>query len=107
MEIVDKGIDAIIERHKDIFFKIESDEDGLKTEVKMVVKAIKEDMFKIEEIEGAYYLIYLKKIVPPYNKFLDEVKDEIHSVIWKEKFEKRFREWIEELKTKAVIKYYN
>lgn len=106
-EIVNDGIDAVIEKHKDIFFRIESDETGLKTEVKEVVTKIQEDQFRIREIEGAYYLIYLRKIVPPYQKFIEGVKDQIHEILWKEKFEQQFQEWINELKEQAVIKYYD
>ena len=100
------GFDKIVEEKRDLFFKIESDKEGLKEEVREAIKGIKEDEFKIEEIDEAYYLIYLKKIIPPYKKFLEEVKDEIHSLLWKDKFEKRFEEWIDELKSKAVIKIY-
>ncbi len=106
-EIKEKGINKVMESNKDIFFKIESDESGLKEEVKEVVKNIKENEFRVKEIEGAYYLIYLVKVVPEHKKFLNEVKEEIYKKIWEEKFSKRFSEWIDKLKENSLIKIYN
>ena len=106
IEIKEKGINKVLESNKDIFFKIESDESGLKEEVKEVVKNIKEKEFKVKEIEGSYYLIYLAKVVPEHKKFLSEVKEEIYKKIWEEKFSKRLSEWINKLKKNSVIKIY-
>ena len=102
-----EGLNKVIEENKDIFFKIQSDEQGLKQELKEVVKSIKEDEFKITKIDETNYLVYLKKIVPPHNKFLDEVKDEIYSYLWGEKFKACFSQWIEGLENKAIIKIYD
>ena len=107
VEVKEKGINKVMKSNKDIFFKIESDESGLKEEVKEVVKNIKENEFRVKEIEGAYYLIYLVKVVPEHKKFLNEVKEEIYKKIWEEKFSKRFSEWIDKLKEKSLIKIYN
>ena len=96
-----------MDEHEDIFFKIESEEEGLKDEVRDVVTGIKENEFNITEVEGAFYLVYLKSVLPPYTKFIDEVKDEIHSKVWKKKFEERFSEWLKELFEESIVKYYD
>ncbi|MFH1768543.1 MAG: SurA N-terminal domain-containing protein [Candidatus Omnitrophota bacterium] len=105
-DIKNKGFPAVISQTKDLFFKIESEEAGLKDELKDAVINIKEGEFRIKKIEGAYYLIYLEGIVPRYVKFLVEIKDDIHAILWKEKFELHFNKWMDELKSKSVIKIY-
>lgn len=106
-KIKDSGIEAVIDEYGELFFKIESEKEGMKKEIKEVIDIIKEDEYKIKEIEGAYYLVYLKTIVPAYKKFIDEVKDEIHSLLWKEKFDQKLDEWVAQLKEDAVIKIYD
>ena len=102
----DEGFDKVLAEKEDIFFKIESDEKGFNDKVKGIIKNIKEGQWKIKEIEGAYYLVYLAKIVPAHKAFINEVRDKIYKRLWREKFSKKFEEWIKELKEKSVIKIY-
>ncbi len=102
-----KGFDKVLADRSGIFFKIESGESGLNSGVKEVVKSIKEGEWRIKEIGGVYYLIYLAKIVPGHKAFLSTVKDEIYRKIWEDKFSKEFKSWIERLKGKAFIKIYS
>ncbi len=101
-----KGIAKVIEEHKDLFFKIESDESGFKEHMKTALESLKEGTFTITEIEDAYYLIYLVKIIPSYQKFIDEVKDDIYNKLWESKFNDKLKEWVDELKKKSVVKIY-
>jgi len=106
VKIKEEGFNQLLTERKDIFFRVESDEKGLNDEVKEVVKSIKEGQWKIKYIEGAYYLVYLSKIVPGHKAFINEVRDKIYKRLWREKFSKKFEEWIKELKEKSVIKIY-
>jgi len=106
-EIYEKGIEIMLKEYEDIFFKIESEEDGLQSEVREAVKEIKAGEFAITEIEDASYLVYLKNVLPPHTKFIEEVKGPIHSILWKQKFDQRFKEWMDQLKKDALIKYYD
>jgi len=106
MKIKEEGFDKVLASKKDAFFKIESDEKGLNDKVKEIIKSIKEGQWKIKEIEGAYYLVYLIKIVPAHKAFINEVRDKIYKRLWREKFSRRFESWVSELKEKSVIRIY-
>ena len=102
-----EGIDKVLSEEKSIFFKIESNKDDLSDQVKKAVESMKEGQWKIEEIDGSYYLIYLASIVPAYTKFLDEVRDEIYNELWRKEFSEKFEKWINKLREKSVIKIYS
>ena len=92
--------------YKDVFFKIESDEKGLKKEVVQFVKKAKAGEFAIKNIGEVYYLIYLVDVIPAHKKLFSEVKGNIYQRIWEKEFSKEFKLWIKSLKDKVLIKIY-
>jgi len=106
-KIEKEGFDKILTEEKDIFFKIESDKEGLNDAIREVVESIKDGQWKIKEIGSAYYLVYLVKTVPAHAVFLNEVRDKIYSRIWKNKFSSKFEAWIKKLKEKSLVKIYS
>ncbi len=100
------GINKVVDGNKEIFFKIDSEGEGLKDEVREVIEKMKDSEFEIKEIEGAYYLIYLVKVIPEHKRFLNEVKEEIYKKLWEEKFSKKFSQWVEKLKKQFMVKIY-
>jgi peptidyl-prolyl cis-trans isomerase SurA len=51
-----------------------------------------------------YQILFVEDIVVEGNKTLDQARDQIENILYKEQAEKRFKEWIESLKTHAHIK---
>ncbi len=61
----------------------------------------------IIEIEKGFYLFKVKKKLPEEIASLEETKDEIYNILYREKFKKRFRDWLEKLKKNAFIEIKN
>lgn len=51
-----------------------------------------------------YQILFVEDIVVEGNKTFDQARDQIENILYKEQAEKRFKEWIESLKTHAHIK---
>jgi peptidyl-prolyl cis-trans isomerase SurA len=51
-----------------------------------------------------YQILFVEDIVLEGNKTLEQARDQIENILYKEQAEKRFKEWIESLKTQAHIK---
>lgn len=85
---------------------IQVEENELKEEIKKIVVEMKERELVQKEINGFFYLIYLEKKIPSRKLSLEEVKDEIYSLLEEKKFEELFKKWIKDLKKKALIKIY-
>ncbi|MCQ9205075.1 MAG: SurA N-terminal domain-containing protein [Omnitrophica bacterium] len=104
--IKEKGIVRVQESYRSILSKIESTDSELREEISKIFKGLAVGGYKIEKSGGIYYLIYLEELFPPRQLTLSEAKEQVYSHLWTEEFRKRFNEWVEELKKKAVIKVY-
>lgn len=62
-----------------------------------------ERMSSVFELQDNYAILYLKNRTEGKTKPLDQVRDEIHDLLYKPKLEKRFQEYMEQLRSKAVI----
>ncbi|MCM8773483.1 MAG: SurA N-terminal domain-containing protein [Candidatus Omnitrophica bacterium] len=105
-KIKSEGIERTNNSYKDIFFKMDSEEDSLRDEVKEAIKNISIGEFTIFLMDDTYYLIYLEKVIPPYQKSLEEVSSQIRDYLYEEKFKETFNQWMEGLVKKAEIKIY-
>lgn len=101
-----KGIVEVQESYRSILSKIESTDSELREEISKILKGLAVGGYKIEKSSSVYYLIYLEELFPPRQLTLGEAKEQVYSYLWTEEFRKRFSEWVEELKKKAVIKVY-
>lgn len=66
----------------------------------------KEHTSIIETGQG-YQIFYLQEIVEAGGKSLDDVRNEIEGILYKEKVNKKFAEWLESIKEKSYIKIIN
>jgi parvulin-like peptidyl-prolyl isomerase len=105
-EIREKGFEKIKDKYENILIKIESEPKDLKEAIASALENLKEEDYLIKNIDGLGYFIYLERKINAHFSSLDVVKDEIYSYLREEKFNKRFKEWIDELKKEAVIKVY-
>ena len=51
-----------------------------------------------------YQILFVEDILMEGDKTLDQARDNIENILYKEQAEKRFKEWIESLKKHAHIK---
>ena len=64
----------------------------------------KGDHTPILEAGQGYQILFVEEILMEGNKTLEQAKDQIENLLYKEKAEKRFVEWIDSLKKSAHIK---
>ncbi len=86
--------------------RIRVEKDRLKEEIKKVVDNLKEKEMVMKEIGEYFYIVYLEKKIPSMISSLEEVKEEIYSLLEEKKFTELFKKWIEKLKGEALIKIY-
>lgn len=86
--------------------RLEVKESSLKPEIKTIVRDLGRGDYKVENIEGVYYFVYVEDITPFSLIPIEEAKEKIFSFLWDRKFKKTFSEWLKNLKEKAVIKMY-
>jgi peptidyl-prolyl cis-trans isomerase SurA len=84
--------------------EIEADRKELKKEVADILTVLVKGECGIEKIEDTFYLIYLEDIEEGYSYPFEDVREKIRAFLWEERFQKRFNEWIGELRKQAVIK---
>lgn len=101
-----EGILKAEQIYEDSLSKVKSRQEELREEIFKILKDLKEKEYQIAKIDKEYYLVYLEKRFEPRLLSLEEVKEQIYSYLWQMKFQKRFNEWVEELREKAVIKIY-
>ncbi|MDD3296735.1 MAG: SurA N-terminal domain-containing protein [Candidatus Omnitrophica bacterium] len=89
-----------------LLMKMESTKEELKADIAEVLEKLKSGSWSIKQGEDLYYLIYLDKIMPSRLLSFEEVQRQVYSYLWEENFQKRFKQWIGELKDKAVIENY-
>jgi peptidyl-prolyl cis-trans isomerase SurA len=104
--IKEKGIEKATAENESLLLRVEAPVDQLKEEIASVVKNLKEKEYSVQGTGDTVYLVYLEKIVPAHALSLDEAQDKIRAMIWKNKFQARFREWVNELREKATIETY-
>jgi len=100
------GVRLVQKQYNNVLFTVESSSRELLPELARAVERLKEGEQTIEEIGGRYYFIHLASINPPRLLSLEEAKEQIQEHLKDIKFKKRFGEWVESLKTTAVIKRY-
>ncbi|MCM8823253.1 MAG: peptidyl-prolyl cis-trans isomerase [Candidatus Omnitrophica bacterium] len=105
-KIKTEGIERTNNSYKDIFFKMESEEDSLREEVREAINNTSIGEFTIFLMDDTYYLIYLEKVIPPYQKSIEEVSSQIRDYLYEEKFKDIFNQWMDGLVKKAEIKIY-
>ena len=104
--IEEKNIADIVLEYKKDFTKVESLEDSLREEFFQILSQLKEGEYRIEEIEGTTYILFLQTKVGSRQLSLTEVNERIYERIWAEKFKKQFEKWVASLKESAVILNY-
>ncbi len=105
--INEKGIFVAESEYGEALVKLESNQEELKKDILHILSDLEKGGHKIKKIGGLYYLVYLEDIIQPRQLLLDEVQEQIYAQLWQEKFNKRFNEWVDELKSKAVVKIYD
>ena len=107
MEVVKaEGIRGARNKFPELFGEVEAYKKQLRPELVEAIEEIEEGKYIVKDIEEIIYLIYLEKVTPSRPISLTEAKEEIQEVLEEEKFQKRFQEWVSELKKKAIIKVY-
>ncbi|MDD5584394.1 MAG: SurA N-terminal domain-containing protein [Candidatus Omnitrophica bacterium] len=104
--IKEKGIAVAEKEYDDVLIKLESTKDRLREEVAQMVDEVKEGNFAIKKIDETDHLIYFEKTLTPRQLSFEEAKEQIHALLWREKFKMRYQEWVTSLKAKATIKNY-
>jgi len=100
------GIVKTAQEYADILLRMESGRDELREEIADIFKDLEQGDAEIREIDDNFYLIYLEEKVLPALLPLDRVKDKAYAMIWEGKFSQRFKEWVLDLRKKAVVEDY-
>jgi peptidyl-prolyl cis-trans isomerase SurA len=61
------------------------------------------DLSQLVSVEGGVYLFKVIGVSPGQKKSLSEVKDSIYVLVHDQQFQKRFKSWIEKLRSKAYV----
>lgn len=101
-----EGISAAQEQYSDILVKVESAKEELREDIIGFIEDLSYQEHGIKKIGDSFYLIYLERITEPHLLSLEEVKEDIYEFLWQIEFRKIFNDWIDKLKSKAVIKNY-
>lgn len=101
-----EGFTAALKRYNRVLLEIESSKDELKEGIAVILEKLEKGKWVIEEIDGEFCLVYLKDITASGVAPLENVKKRIHTYLWNIEFKKRYSEWVEGLREKAVIKKY-
>jgi len=104
--IKEEGMPEAEKEYSDDLVKVEAKINELKEEIAQTVVKLKPAEYVIKNINNVNYLVYLEKIDPPKQLELEEAQENIRTIIWNNKFRKRFEEWVKQLKQGAVIKTY-
>lgn len=81
------------------------DINNFSEEIKMSLQALgKGDHTSVLYVGQGYQILFVEDILMEGNKTLDQARDQIENILYKEQAEKRFKEWIESLKENAHIK---
>lgn len=80
------------------------DRGQLRNEIEDAIFSLEIDKFSkpVETTEG-YYIFLVREKLSPSEKKLTDVQSEIYNIIWRNKFDTRLKEFIEQLKTKSYI----
>ena len=105
--IKEKGIFYVEKEYQGILTDLEASKEDLRSEIYEIISKMQEGNIEIKKIDGIDYLIYLEKISESKKISFEEAKQNILNLIRQEKFKKRYKEWLEELKGNALIKIYN
>ena len=81
------------------------DINNFSQEIKISLQTLeKGDHTPVLYVGQGYQIIFVEDILMEGNKTLEQARDQIENIIYKEQAEKLFKEWIESLKTHAHIK---
>jgi len=105
--IKEKGIFYVEKEYQGLLTDLEASKEDLRPEIYEIISKMQEGNIEIKKIDGIDYLIYLEKILESKKISFEEAKQNILNLIRQEKFKKRYKEWLEELKENALIKIYN
>jgi len=105
--IKEKGIFYVEKEYQGLLTDLEASKEDLRPEIYEIISKMQEGNIEIKKIDGIDYLIYLEKILESKKISFEEAKQNILNLIRQEKFKKRYKEWLEELKGNALIKIYN
>jgi peptidyl-prolyl cis-trans isomerase SurA len=82
--------------------------DQIAPMVRQAVSDLKEkEHTSIIETDQGYQIFYLEEIIETGGKSPEDVSDEIEDILYKEKVNKKFAEWLESIKNKSYIKIIN
>jgi parvulin-like peptidyl-prolyl isomerase len=80
----------------------------LSPQLQSIVKDMKAGEFSsILDSGFGYQIIYVQKVIDTTIKNLAEAEKEIEDILFKEKVDNKFREWLKELRTHSHIKVIN
>ena len=101
------GIFYAEKEYEELLTDLEVSKENLRPEIYEIISEMQEGDIKIKKIDDLDYLIYLEKVLEPKKISLEDAKQKILNLIRQDKFKKRYKEWLEELKRNALIKIYN
>ncbi|MEI8349989.1 MAG: SurA N-terminal domain-containing protein [Candidatus Omnitrophota bacterium] len=101
-----KGIEEAHAVHEKLLVKLEAVPSELKEGIAVSIRNLKEGEQTVQAFGNLYYFMYLEKMIPASQLSLADAKEKIFETIYNKKFQKRFQEWIAELKEKAFVVIY-
>ncbi|MDP3143333.1 MAG: SurA N-terminal domain-containing protein [Candidatus Omnitrophota bacterium] len=76
----------------------------LKKEIEDVIFKLKKGEYSsIVKTEQGFYIFKLKDILPPKQLSMNEAQGQIQRIVFAEKFERKFSEWLDSLKSNAYV----
>jgi len=78
----------------------------LKKEFDEVVFLLKEnEVSEVIKMDNQYYIFFLKKIIPAYQKSLEEVKGNIYNILFEKKMDEELDKWLDQLYKKSYVQF--
>jgi subtilase family serine protease len=101
-----KGFEQTKNEYGNYFVNLEATTNDLSEDAAKLIQGIKEGEFAVTKVENEHVFIYLDKVIASRQLSLEEANEKIYAILWDKKFKERFKQWIQELKTKALIAMY-
>lgn len=105
-KIKDRGIDVVKGEYADAFVRVESPLKELAPEIANVLKDMAANSSVITLINEKPHLLYIEDIKSGQEMTFQQARDRIQNYLFKNKFNERFKIWLDKLKADAVVKIY-
>lgn len=100
------GVEKAQAQYAGVLLRMESPENELRAEIADVLLQIRQGDYFIRNIEGLAYLVFFEGITAGQVFPLEDMKEKIYSKLRDDKMRINFAEWIEKLKSKALVEVY-